>query len=73
MSDYEVVVAGSPPNGTARQDFDELVRRITTKEIRSEGAILVGKQPDGEVVVTQTGAHLGRKGMGWRGGVGVSG
>ena len=71
MSSYEVVVAGYPPHGTAQQDFDELVRRITTKEIRSEGAILVEKQADGEVVVTQTGDHLGRKGMGWGAGVGV--
>ena len=71
MSSYEVVVAGYPPHGTAQQDFDELVRRITAKEVRSEGAILVEKREDGEVVVTQTGDHLGRKGMGWGGGVGV--
>jgi arylsulfatase len=71
MSSYEVVVAGYPPQGTAQQDFDELVRRITAKEVRSEGAILVEKREDGEVVVTQTGDHLGRKGMGWGGGVGV--
>ncbi|HET7236511.1 MAG TPA: sulfatase-like hydrolase/transferase [Actinomycetota bacterium] len=71
MSKYEIVVAGYPPHGSAQQDFDELVRRIHAKEVRSEGAILVEKRADGEVVVTQTGDHLGRKGMGWGGGVGV--
>jgi arylsulfatase len=71
MSEYEVVVAGYPPGGAAKEDFDELVRRINAKEVRSEGVILVEKQADGEVVVTQTGDHMGRKGMGWGGGVGV--
>jgi uncharacterized membrane protein len=71
MSSYEVVVAGYPPHGTAQQDFEELVRRITVKEIRSEGAILVEKREDGDVHVTDTGDKLGRKGAGWGGGVGV--
>ena len=33
--------------------------------------ILVGKDADGKVVVADTGNHLGRKGAGWGGGVGV--
>ena len=37
-----------------------------------EGVILVTHAKDGSVAVRQTGDHLGRKGAGWGGGVGVA-
>ncbi len=48
-----------------------LVRRIQAKEVRSDGAILIQKNETGEELVNETGDHLGRRGMGWGGGVGV--
>ncbi len=41
------------------------------KQVRTEGVILVEHNADGQVKVSQTGDHLGRKGLGWGGGVGV--
>ncbi|HSP56636.1 MAG TPA: sulfatase-like hydrolase/transferase [Dehalococcoidia bacterium] len=57
--------------GAAAADFDALVRLVGDKTVRSEGAILVDHAADGKVTVRQTGDHLGRKGMGWGGGVGL--
>lgn len=71
MAEYEVIIAGYPPQLDAQRDFDELVRRVRHREVRSEGVILVEKRADGEVRVSQTGDHRGRRGMGWGGGVGV--
>ena len=71
MDTHEVVVAAYPARAGAKEDFDELVRRIEAKEVRSEGAILIEKDESGEVLVSETGDHLGRRGMGWGGGVGV--
>ncbi|HUW04175.1 MAG TPA: arylsulfatase [Acidimicrobiales bacterium] len=71
MDTHEVVVAAYPARAGAKEDFDELVRRIEAKEVRSEGAILIEKDESGEVLVSDTGDHLGRRGMGWGGGVGV--
>jgi arylsulfatase len=44
---------------------------VRSKEITSQGMILVAKDADGKVVVAYTGNHLGRRGAGWGGGVGV--
>ena len=44
---------------------------VGEKKVRTEGVILVERDADGEVHVSQTGDHLGRKGLGWGGGVGV--
>ena len=72
MSDtYAVVMAGYQGIEAAKKDFDELVQLVKTKKVRSEGVILVEHDESGEVRVSQTGDHLGRKGMGWGGGVGV--
>jgi arylsulfatase len=64
-------MAAYPSAGQAGQDFDALVRLVKDKTIASEGVILVEHDADGQVRVTQTGDHLGRKGLGWGGGVGL--
>ena len=72
MSDaYDVILAGYQTIEAAEKDFDELVRLVKEKKVRSEGVILVQRDEAGEVHVTDTGNHLGRKGAGWGGGVGV--
>ena len=72
MSDeLEILIVAYPARETAAAEFDELVELIRTKQVRSEGAILVERDEAGEVQVRQTGDHTGRKGMGWGGGVGV--
>ena len=72
MSDtFDVILAAYPAVGPAQHDFDALVAAVKDKTVRCDGAILVEHDNDGQVRVTQTGDHLGRKGMGWGGGVGV--
>ena len=72
MSDaFSVVMAGYQAIDPAKKDFDGLVQLVKDKKVKSEGVILVEHDADGEVRVSQTGDHLGRKGMGWGGGVGV--
>ena len=72
MSDtLMLIVAGYQDPDLAQREFDAVVERIKAKQVRSEGMILVGKDADGEVTVADTGDHLGRKGAGWGGGVGV--
>ena len=72
MSDaFDLILAAYPVGEAAQKDFDELVRLVKAKKVKTEGVILVSKDETGEVHVTDTGDHLGRKGMGWGGGVGV--
>src|ERR1700747_3255598 len=68
---FDVIMAAFPSVGLAQQDFDGLVQLVKDKKVRTEGVILVEHDEDGEVRVTETGDHLGRKGLGWGGGVGV--
>ena len=68
---YDVIMAAYPAVEAAEKDFDALVALIGQKKVRTEGVILVERDADGEVHVSQTGDHLGRKGLGWGGGVGV--
>ena len=65
-----IVAAYTDPN-VAQQDFDGLVAKVTAKDVATKGMILVAKDADGQVTVADTGNHLGRKGAGWGGGVGV--
>ncbi|MGE5690045.1 MAG: arylsulfatase [Pseudomonadota bacterium] len=67
-----VLVAGYPDIEEATRDFDGLVERVERKEVRIGGMILVTHAEDGTVDVRQTGDDLGRKGMGWGGGVGLA-
>ena len=72
MSDaFDLILAAYPALEQAQKDFDELVKLVKAKKVKTEGVILVTKDAAGEVHVTDTGDHLGRKGMGWGGGVGV--
>ena len=68
---FDVIMAAYPSVGLAQQDFDGLVQLVKDKRVRTEGMILVEHDEDGEVRVTETGDHLGRKGLGWGGGVGA--
>jgi arylsulfatase A-like enzyme/uncharacterized membrane protein len=68
---FDVIMAAYPSAGLAQRDFDVLVRLVRDKSVQTEGVILVEHEPDGQVRVSQTGDHLGRKGLGWGGGVGL--
>ena len=66
-----VIIAAYPAADAAAKNFDQLVKLVKEKKIKSEGMILVAKDDSGKVIVRETGDHLGRKGMGYGGGVGV--
>ena len=66
----DVLVAGYPDVERATKEFDDLVAAVKAKTIRIEGAILISHDKDDNVVVQQTGDHLGRKGLGYGGSVG---
>jgi len=68
----DVFVGGYPDIEAATKDFDSLVELVKSKQVKIEGAILVTHAQDGSVAVQQTGDHMGRKGMGWGGAVGVA-
>jgi len=68
---FDVVMAAYPSAGAAEPDFDALVQLVQDKSVKTEGVILVERDADGQVRVSQTGDHLGRKGLGWGGGVGL--
>ena len=67
----DVLVAGYQDISTAQKEFDGLVELIKSRKVKVDGAILVSHDEDGNVTVVDTGNHLGRKGAGWGGGVGV--
>jgi len=72
MSDRsELILAGYQTIEAAERDFDGLVKLVEQKRVRTEGVILVQRDEQGEVRVSDTGDKLGRKGLGWGGGVGV--
>src|SRR5947199_9104958 len=68
----DVLVAGYQSIDEATKDFEALLACVKAKEVAIEGAILVTHAEDGTVGVQQTGDNLGRKGMGWGGGVGLA-
>ena len=68
---FDVIMAAYLSAGPAQHDFEELVQLIKDKRVTSEGVILVERDTDGQVKVSQTGDHLGRTGLGWGGGVGL--
>jgi hypothetical protein len=63
-----VLVAAYQDDQLAQQEFDALVGLVKAKTVRADGAILVAKDADGTVRLSDTGKHLGRKGAGWGGG-----
>jgi arylsulfatase len=66
----DVLVAGYRDIDSAARDFDALVELVKSHEVEVDGVILVTHAEDGTVDVQQTGDNMGRKGMGWGGGVG---
>jgi arylsulfatase len=73
MSDteFDVVIAAYLIPDLAQQDFDALVKLVTGKQLTVEGVALVTNDADGNLTLTETGDHLGRKGMKIGGGVGL--
>jgi arylsulfatase len=73
MSDteFDVVIAAYLIPDLAQKDFDALVKLVGDKQLKVEGVALVTNDADGNVTVTETGDHLGRKGMKIGGGVGL--
>ncbi len=68
----DVLVAGYQDIDEATKDFEALIALVKEKEVSIEGVILVTHAEDGSVSVQRTGDNLGRKGMGWGGGVGLA-
>jgi uncharacterized membrane protein len=68
----DVVIAAYLFEDLAKRDFDAVLELAEGKTISIEGVVLVQKDADGEVRVTETGDHLGRKGAGIGGGVGLA-
>jgi len=65
MSDEQkdVVIAAYLFEDLAQKDFDAVLKLAEDKTITVEGVVLVQKDAEGEVQVTETGDHLGRKGL----------
>ena len=55
---YDLILAPYPALETAEKDFDELVRLVKGKKVKSDGVILVERDEGGEVHVTDTGVGL---------------
>ena len=66
-----VIIAAYPAIEPASSNFDQLVQLVKDKKIKTDGMILVKKDADGNLSVDETGDHMGRKGAGWGGGVGL--
>ena len=70
-TDFNVVIAAYLIPDLAQQDFDALVKLVADKQLTVEGVALVSNDADGHVTITETGDHLGRKGLTIGGGVGL--
>ena len=66
----DVLVAGYQSVDAANKDFDALIKRVTSKQVRIEAVILVAHGQDGTVSVQKTGNDLGHTGAKWGGSVG---
>jgi uncharacterized membrane protein len=71
-TEFDVVIAAYLIPDLAEKDFDALVKLVADKQLTVEGVALVTNHADGHVTVTETGDHLGRKGMEIGGGVGLA-
>ena len=73
MSDdhKDVLIAAYMFEDLAQRDFEAVLKLAEQKTITVEGVVLVQKDADGEVTVTETGDHLGKKGATLGGGVGL--
>jgi arylsulfatase len=68
----DVLIAVYMFEDLAKRDFDAVMKLAEDKTITVEGVVVVQKDADGEVHVTETGDHLGRKGVKVGGGVGLA-
>ncbi|GAA3810656.1 arylsulfatase [Cellulomonas soli] len=66
-----LMVAGYQDVDLAEREFRSLADKVAARDLHSHGMILVGKDADGSPRLLDTGNHLGRRGAGWGGGVGV--
>jgi uncharacterized membrane protein len=73
MSDEQkdVVIAAYLFDDLAKKDFEAVLKLAEEKRITVEGVVLVQKNRKGDVEVSETGDHLGRKGLKIGGGVGL--
>jgi uncharacterized membrane protein len=67
----DVLIAVYMFEDLAKRDFDAVMKLAESKTITVEGVVVVQKDSDGEVHVTETGDHLGRRGVKVGGGVGL--
>jgi uncharacterized membrane protein len=70
-TEFDVVIAAYLIPDLAQKDFDGLVKLVKDKQVKVEGVALVSNDADGHVTITETGDHLGRKGLEIGGGVGL--
>ncbi len=66
-----VILAAYPAIEPATNNFDQLVQLVKDKKVKTDGMILVQKDAEGNLSVSETGDHIGRKGAGWGAGVGL--
>jgi len=73
MSDdtKDVLIAVYMFEDLAKKDFDAVLKLAGDKTITVEGVVLVRKDGQGEVSVTEAGDHLGRRGAKLGGGAGL--
>jgi arylsulfatase len=67
-----VIVAGYQDLDVARSDFQNLTGRANAKALPLQGAVLVGKDAEGNGVLLDTGNWLGRHGAAWGAGAGLA-
>ena len=67
----DVLIAAYLFEDLAKRDFDAVVKLAEDKTVTLEGVVLVQKDSAGEVHVSETGDHLGRKGLTIGGGAGL--
>lgn len=67
-----VIVAGYQDIDSARRDFETLTEGTKHKRVALRGAVLVGKDSDGNAVLLDTGNRLGRRGAAWGAGAGLA-
>jgi uncharacterized membrane protein len=70
-TEFDVVIAAYLIPDLAQKDFDALVKLVAGKQLKVEGVALVTNDADGKVTISETGDHLGRKGLEIGGGVGL--
>ena len=66
-----VIMAGYQDIVAAERDFEKLAQLVRDGKVQSDGVIFARHDKDGRTFIGGTVNHLGRKGMGWTGGVGV--